>query len=185
MKAIRDRLTPSIEDNEVLVERAAQGDHQAFAALYRATSGDVYGLLTRLIGPRAEREDLVQDVFVRFHRALPRFECRSAVTTFLHKITVHVAYDHLRAARRRPTLVDEGTEFSIAAHMSDNQCAEVTDVMRFLDQLTPDQRIAFILREVVELSYPEIARLAGCFTTTARMRVAAANRVLARVRSRL
>lgn len=185
MTAIRDRSAPAIGDHDdVLVERAARGDHQAFAALYRATSGQVYGLLTRLVGPRAEREDLLQDVFVRFHRALPRFERRSALATFLHKITVHVAYDFLRAAKRRPALVAEDTERPVAASMSVNQRAEVTDVMRFLDQLTPEQRIAFILREVVELSYPEIAKLAGCFTTTARMRVAAANRVLARVRSR-
>jgi DNA-directed RNA polymerase specialized sigma24 family protein len=61
------------------------------------------------------------------------------------------------------------------------QRAEVERALAFLDRLSPQQRVAFVLREVLDLSYPEIAELMGSFETTARMRVAAAARALARL----
>lgn len=182
---------------DALVDRAAAGDQQAFAALYRAHVQGVFALLTRLVGPRAEREDLLQDVFVRFHRALPGYRRDAALATFLHRITVRVALDHLRTCRRRPQVIAaavDGTEpGALAERAADGEPSpaervalrdEVARVLARLDRLEPAQRVAFVLREVVGLSYPEIAALQGCFATTARMRVAAAHRALARLDAR-
>jgi RNA polymerase sigma-70 factor (ECF subfamily) len=58
------------------VNRAIDGDERAFAALYRAHADAAFRLLTRLVGPIAERDDLLQETFVRLHRVLPRFEHR-------------------------------------------------------------------------------------------------------------
>ncbi|MBZ0236460.1 MAG: sigma-70 family RNA polymerase sigma factor [Deltaproteobacteria bacterium] len=176
---------PSADELDALVARAVAGDQLAFAALYRMHAGGVHALLTRLVGPRAEREDLLQDVFVRFHRALPRFRGDAALATFLHRIVVRVALDHLRARRRRPEagapLDEEVADTSASPEQRLAQRAEIERALGFLDGLGPEQRIAFVLREVLELSYPEIAQLMGTFATTARMRVTAATRALARL----
>ncbi len=181
------RVSPAAPGGEVegLVERAVAGDQLAFAAIYRLHADAVHRLLTRLVGPRPEREDLMQEVFVRLHRALPRYRGDAALATFLHQIAVRVAIDHLRARRRRPepTAVLDEDLADVAASPAQRfaQRAEIERAMALLDGLGAKQRIAFILREVLELSYPEIARLMGTFTTTARMRVAAATRALARI----
>ncbi len=176
---------PSAAELEALIARAVAGDGQAFAALYRAHADGVHALLTRLVGPRSEREDLLQDVFVRFHRALPTYRGEAAVSTFLHRITVRVAIDHLRARRRRPdtssAFAEDVADLAAPADQRLVQRAEVEQALAFLDRLEAKPRIAFILREVLDLSYPEIAHLMGSFTTTARMRVAAAHRALAQL----
>jgi RNA polymerase sigma-70 factor (ECF subfamily) len=172
---------PDERDDGELVALAAAGDHRAFAALYRAHADAVYGLLTRLIGPRSERDDLLQDTFVRFHRALPRYRGEARVTTFLHAIAVRVACDHLRARSKRPP-IDDAIDDVTANDLPPEQWAEIGEVLQFLDSLTADQRIAFVLREVLDYTYPDIAQLVGCLATTARMRVAAANRALDELR---
>jgi RNA polymerase sigma-70 factor (ECF subfamily) len=180
---------PSSAELDALVGRAVAGDQIAFAALYRLHAANIHALVTRLVGPRADREDLLQEVFVRFHRALPRYRREASVSTFLHGITVRVALDHLRARRRRPDAVapDDDRDLELVADPSlapDQrlaQRAEVERALAFLDRLSPQQRIAFVLREVLDLSYPEIAEMMGSFETTARMRVAAATRALAKL----
>jgi RNA polymerase sigma-70 factor (ECF subfamily) len=180
---VRVTLTAPSADVDALVDRAVAGDQLAFAALYRLHAEAVHALLTRLVGPRADREDLLQDVFVRLHRALPSYRRDAALSTFLHRITVRVALDHLRSRRRRPDASPLDDDDFIDPSLSTDQRADVTRALAFLDDLDPKQRVAFILREVLDLSYPEIAHLMGSFTTTARMRVAAATRALANRRS--
>jgi RNA polymerase sigma-70 factor (ECF subfamily) len=173
-------IAPSAGELDALVGRAVAGDQVAFAALYRLHSAEVFGLLTRLVGPRPEREDLLQDVFVRFHRALPAYRKEAAVATFLHGIAVRVAIDHLRARKRRPEASGELDENLVDHGLSAEQRLEIERALAFLDRLDARQRVAFVLREVLGLSYPEIATLMGSFETTARMRVAAAARALRR-----
>jgi len=168
-------------DELELAERAARGDHRAFSSLYRAHADTIYGLITRLVGPCAEREDLMQETFTRFHRALPKYRREASVATFLHSIAVRVARDHLRASARRHR-PDDSLDELVAPDLPPEQWAEIGEVLCFLDTLSPDQRIAFVLREVLDYTYPDIAKLVGCFATTARMRVAAANRVLDQLR---
>ena len=188
MKPVIVRVTAAPErddrdtrDDRELAQLAAGGDHRAFAALYRAHAEAVHALLTRLVGPWPERDDLLQDTFVRFHRALPRYRGDASVATFLHAIAVRVAYEHLRTRAKRRQLADSLDDYATDA-LPPERWAEIAEVLEFLDRLTPEQRIAFVLREVLDYTYPEIARLVGCFETTARMRVAAADRVLDHLR---
>ena len=87
-------------DDDELVRAAQQGDRLAFEALFRRHVQVVHARLTRLIGYSEEREDLVQQVFFRFHQSLPRFRGESSVATYLHGIVVHVAYEALRKRSR-------------------------------------------------------------------------------------
>jgi RNA polymerase sigma-70 factor (ECF subfamily) len=93
---------------------------------------------------------------------------------------VRVAIDHLRSQRRRPVTVEVVDNQVASLSVTSAVRAEVADALRNLSTLSPEQRVAFVLREVMDYSFPEIAQLVGCFTTTARMRVAAAKRTLAR-----
>ena len=178
---------PAPELSELL-DRATAGDQRAFAMLYDATASGIYGLLTRLVGPAPEREDLLQEVFIRFHRALPRYRREAALSTFLHRIAVRVAYDHLRQRGRQPKLAQESVSelpgSQISAVDTSGRREEVAEVLALLARLEPKQRIALILRVALDLSYPEIADLVGCRPATARMRVAAANRALDKLKSR-
>ena len=173
---------PTTVDLDALIERAVAGDESAFASLYRLHADGVHGLITRLVGPRPEREDLLQEVFVRFHRALPSYRREAAVSSFLHRITVRACIDHLRARRRRPEANTPLDDNLVDPGASPDRRVDIARALAFLDELDPKQRIAFVLREVLELSYPEIGHLMGSFTTTARMRVAAATRALAATR---
>jgi RNA polymerase sigma-70 factor (ECF subfamily) len=170
------------------VDAAMSGDQEAFAHIYHAYADDVFALLTRLVGPVPEREDLLQDAFVRLHHALPKYRREAALATFLHRITVRVAYDHLRHRGRQPSFADLPSSLAASAASAEeclSQREEVGLVLDLLATLKPKQRIALVLREALELSYPEIGALVGCRPATARMRVAAAKRALRKLDRRL
>ena len=100
----RTSTVPSRRAGEVeesaLVSAAATGDRRAFAALYQRHLDSVYARLTRVIGPAPERDDLVQQIFLDLFRALPRFRGEAAFSTFLHRIVLNVACEHLDRRRR-------------------------------------------------------------------------------------
>jgi RNA polymerase sigma-70 factor (ECF subfamily) len=167
-----------------LVREAVAGDPRAFAALYERHVEAAHRLLSRLVGCVDEREDLLQEAFLRLHRALPRFRGDAQLPTFLHRIVVHVAYDFLEARRRRPASLDvTGLELVDEREPSPAQCAQRSEqlarTLGYLARLTPKRRIAYVLREVVGLTYPQIADLIGTWPPTVRMRVKLAHRQLA------
>ena len=93
--------------DDELVRRVAAGDRAAFEAIYRRHATMVFGLLTRLVGPDRDREDLLQDTFVRLHPALARFRGDCALTSLIFQIGTRVAIDHLRRRSRRPLALDD------------------------------------------------------------------------------
>jgi RNA polymerase sigma-70 factor (ECF subfamily) len=171
---------PAMSEDRMLAALAAAGDHEAFESIYRLHADRVFALLTRLIGPDREREDLLQDTFVRLHAALPRFRGDARLVTFIYSIASRVAIDHLR--RRRP-LVELDLENEIDRSASPVERAEqeqeLCRALAMLDKLRPKHRVAFVLREVMGMSHEEVAEVVGSFAATARMRVNAAKRKLA------
>ncbi|HEY0714710.1 MAG TPA: sigma-70 family RNA polymerase sigma factor, partial [Polyangia bacterium] len=87
--------------DEDLVARALRGDRQAFDDLYRRHVDLVWGRLGRLIGPDPEREDLVQQTFLEVFRGLPRFRGDARFATFLYRVMLNLACDHLKRRGRR------------------------------------------------------------------------------------
>ncbi len=175
--AVRAPRRGGDDPDEALVERHRAGDRAAFAALYERHVDTVYARLTRLIGPVAEREDLTQDVFLGLHRALPAFRGDAALTTLLYRITVNVAFEHLRRRARRPTVaLDDATLAALVApeptpEATARRGQEVARVLRGLDRLKPVKRIALVLRLVEGLPIEEIARLTGATPDAAAKRV--------------
>ena len=90
-------ITP-IHWEAALVQRARSGDVRAFERLYREHVGRVYGLCLRMTRDAAVAEDCTQETFVNAWRALDRFETRSSLSTWLHRIAVNVALSRRRKA---------------------------------------------------------------------------------------
>lgn len=167
-------------DDRTLAVLAAAGDRSAFESIYRSYADRIFGLLTRLIGPDREREDLLQETFVRLHAALPRYRGDASLITFTYQIATHVALDHLR--RRRPLdELDLDGELDPSATPAEQAVRreELARAFALLEKLSPKHRVAFVLREVMGYSHEEVAVLVGSFAATARMRVNAAKRKLA------
>lgn len=166
-----------------LVEAARAGDHAAFSTLYHRHAGWVFARLTRLVGPGPDREDLLQHVFLELHRALPTFRGDASLTTFLHRITINVAYDHLRRRGRRPLdyspdALDELIDGSPTPEERTRRRDELRQVLLLLERLKPDKRIAFVLVAVEGLSLDAAAALVGANTPAVKQRVLHARREL-------
>ncbi|MCB9562275.1 MAG: RNA polymerase sigma factor [Kofleriaceae bacterium] len=163
--------------DDALIARHRDGDRAAFAAIYDRHVDAVYARLTRLLGPISEREDLTQDVFLGLHRALPTFRGDAALGTLLYRITVNVAFEHLRRRARRPTVALD--EVMLAALVDPGPTPEATTrrgqdialVLRCLDRIKPAKRIALVLRAVEGLSIDEIARVVQASPDAAAKRV--------------
>src|SRR3569833_2345561 len=102
MTQIEPEETP-VDWERALVERARAGDMRAFVRLYREHVGRVYGLCVRMTRDPAVAEDCTQETFINAWKALARFETRSSLATWLHRIAVNVAL----ARRRKATVVIE------------------------------------------------------------------------------
>jgi RNA polymerase sigma-70 factor (ECF subfamily) len=173
------------DDDQALVARAVAGDAAAFRSLYDRHAGAVWALLTRMVGARMDREDLLQETFWRLHQALPAFRGECALRTFVHGIAARTALDACRKRRRDD--VRHAALAEVAAvvtplrsrHAGVELLPDARAALARLDGLAPRTRIAFVLRELHGYSFVEIGQMTGCFTTTARMRVAAARRQLA------
>jgi RNA polymerase sigma-70 factor (ECF subfamily) len=150
---------PLTQPDHGVLRKAQRGDERAFTLIVRAYETPVYNYVLRLVGDRALAEDLTQEVFLRVFQGLPKFSLRSKFTTWLFQVTKNRVLDELRANERRPRL-------SVA--LEDVPPLEVVDaplerveamdaVWRSVANLTPDLKMALLLRDVVGLSYTEIA----------------------------
>ncbi|SHK68774.1 RNA polymerase sigma-70 factor, ECF subfamily [Pseudonocardia thermophila] len=158
---------------------AGAGDRAALAEFVRATQRDVHRFLSHLASP-ADADDLAQETYLRALRALPRFAARSPARTWLLAIARRVAIDAVRTAQRRPRTdgVDDWEAVAAAAAARPGVVRSAADeavVLRALvDALDPDRREAFVLTQLLDLSYAEAAEVCGCPVGTIRSRVARA-----------
>jgi RNA polymerase sigma-70 factor (ECF subfamily) len=164
-----------VDDLERTAADAAAGDPLAAAALVRATQSDVWRLCTAL-GDRGTADDLTQETYLRAFAALPRFEGRSSVRTWLLVIARRVCADAVRSRRRnRLALVRDDADLeALAAPDTADRVGEAGAVGDLLARLDPDRREAFVLTQLLGLAYAEAAEVAGCPVGTIRSRVARA-----------
>lgn len=173
-----DALDP--DPDRALAARAAAGDRAAFETIYHRYCGPVFARLTRLLGPTAEREDVLQQAFLQVHRGLGSFRGESSLSTFVHRVALHAAYDHLRRTPRVPVpaelddvIADAPSPASLAA---DRQL--VAHALALLSHLTPDKRIAFVLVAVEGLPLREAAELVDASADAVKQRALHARREL-------
>jgi RNA polymerase sigma-70 factor (ECF subfamily) len=164
-----------------LVARARSGDRRAFDELYRAHVFAAHRLLTRLIGPVPEREDLLQQAFLAAFRALRSFRNDAGFATWLHRILCRVAYRHLR--QRGRVRWEDLSEHDVASADSPELAArhheDLERALLYLAALKPKKRIAYVLRVVEGLSLEKIGNLVGARAAAVGQRVKHAQRELA------
>ncbi|HEV7712107.1 MAG TPA: sigma-70 family RNA polymerase sigma factor [Asanoa sp.] len=163
---------------------ARDGDPVAQAAFVRATQTEVWRLAAALVDPDAA-DDVAQETYLRAFRALPSFEGRSSVRTWLLGITRRACADHLRSVVRRRRLRSR-LEAHPEAERTVMSAAEPDPAHRFdstelLRRLPPDRRSAFVLTQLIGLSYSEAALVEGVPVGTIRSRVARARAELVAV----
>jgi RNA polymerase sigma-70 factor (ECF subfamily) len=167
---------------EALVAEAAAGDRRAQSELYQRHVDTAWRRLGRMLGPDSEREDLVQQAFLEVFRGLGQFRGQASFATFLGRVLVNIACDHLRGRGRRPPLSDDLLDELAAPGASPEKNAENRERLRLiwtlLDRIAPKKRIAFVLSEVEGLSLTEVAAVMDISADTARKRVDHAQREL-------
>ena len=168
--------------DEQLVARAQGGDKRAFELLVRKYQYKIVQLVSRLVGD-ADAPDVAQETFIKAWRALKNFRGQSAFYTWLYRIGINTAKNHLVARGRRPTNqdidVDEAEQFGHTEQMSDVDTPEAVllseeireKVEETIAKLPPDLRQAITLRELDGLSYEEIAEVMNCPIGTVRSRI--------------
>jgi RNA polymerase sigma-70 factor, ECF subfamily len=177
------RLVPAETDDAALIERARGGDRGAFTLIFRRHVDRVHAHLTRLIGPCAERDDVLQDVFLRLHRSLPSYRGDCALPTYLHRMTVNAALDHLRSRKRQPSTDADELDGLVAPGLDGaarvRARGELVRLFEHLNHLSPKKRIAFVLVAVEGHSLAEAAELVGANEDAVKQRVLHARRELA------
>jgi RNA polymerase sigma-70 factor, ECF subfamily len=169
---------------EELVRRSQRGDRAAFAELFRRHKNDVSRLVFRMLGPTADAEDVVQEVFLQVHKSLGQFQGQAKFTTWLHRVTVNVVLMVRRAARSRPVFAGEPLEDVLADGrlLPDEDTARrarIAAFRRLLDRLAEKKRTVFVLHELEGLSPAEIAEVVDAPVLTVRTRLFYARRELA------
>jgi len=151
-----------------IVEAALEGDDIALGELVRLTQPAVWQVCVALGSP-GEVEDLVQDTYVRAVGGLARYRGDAPVRVWLLAIARRVCADHVRRRQRRRRLLDR-----VERHPGDRAVPAPEVVDDLLGALTPERREAFVLTQLVGLSYEEASAVVGCPIGTIRSRVARA-----------
>jgi RNA polymerase sigma-70 factor, ECF subfamily len=155
------------------VNLARAGDDSAFRRLVERHSRAVFQLAFRMTGSEPDAEDIVQDTFLKAYRELRRFESRSSFGTWLHRITVNCSYDLLRKRPRQQAEPldaedgDGGPAFVVEADAVSRPdrvafSGEVQERVReAMNQLSPAERSAFVLRHLEGRTIEEIGSMLG------------------------
>ncbi len=169
--------------DQLLVRNVQQGDRRAFDALVLRYQQRIVKLIMRYVRDPAEAQDVAQEAFMKAYRALPSFRGESAFYTWLYRIAINTAKNHLVSMQRRPVdysldlqdpenyeanarLRDEDSPEGIAMRDELRQVVERTMVA-----LPEELRTAIMLREIDGLSYEEIASAMDCPVGTVRSRI--------------
>ena len=161
------------QPDPAILRQAQKGDERAFSIILRMYETPVYNYVLRLVGDRALAEDLTQEVFLRVFQGLPRFSLRCKFTTWLFQVTKNRVLDELRAVERRPrAVVDLDDIPPLEVLDAPFERLEAIDaVWRAVERLSVDLKMALLLRDVVGLSYTEIADALEVTLATVKWRI--------------
>ncbi|BEU02464.1 RNA polymerase sigma factor [Agarivorans sp. OAG1] len=169
--------------DQTLVERTQRGDKAAFNLLVQKYQHKVANLISRYIVNHGDVADVTQDAFIKAYRALPNFRGESAFYTWLYRIAVNTAKNHIVAQGRRPPAndvdADEAEFYDGADALKEADTPETLllseeikeVVFATMEGLPDDLRTAITLREIDGLSYEEIANVMDCPVGTVRSRI--------------
>jgi RNA polymerase sigma-70 factor (ECF subfamily) len=153
------------------IERAKQGDAEAFQALYDRHKRRVYSLCLRMTANTAEAEDLAQEAFLQLFRKIGTFRGESAFSTWLHRLSVNVVLMHLRKKSLPVVSLEETTQNTEedspkrdfgAEDLSLAGSIDRLQLQKAVESLPPGYRTIFVLHDVEGYEHNEIAGIVGC-----------------------
>ena len=170
------------QSDKQLVGRVQRGDKRAFDILTIKYQHKIVALVSRYINDADEVMDVTQEAFIKAYRALPRFRGDSAFYTWLYRIAINTAKNHLVSRSRRPpdTDIEVDGEFQAdSVVLRDNSGPENTvakdqlgrEIFSAINKLPEELKVALTLREFDGLSYEEIAEVMECPVGTVRSRI--------------
>lgn len=180
-------MDPMDAAETIALDRAQEGDAEAFQVLVEQHSRQIFQLAYRMTGNEADADDVVQETFLRAYRRIGDYDSRARFSSWIHRIAANYAIDLLRRRRRwRWTTVDPvervaPLETPDAGPERSARSREIRErIERALEALTPKERVAFTLRHYEGLSIEEIGRVLGTRTNSTKNHVFRAVRKLRR-----
>lgn len=176
-------MTSERDVDQALVERVQKGDKKAFDLLVLKYQQKVANLISRYIRDPAEVLDVTQEAFIKAYRALPKFRGDSAFYTWLYRVAINTAKNHLAAQARRPPQDDIEAEtaeqMDMGTRLKEQDTPErlalqdeiARTIRQAVEELPDELRTAITLRELDGLSYEEIAQAMDCPIGTVRSRI--------------
>jgi len=183
----------SLPQESQLMGRLRAGDESAFDELVQLAGGRMMAVARRMLGREDDAQDAVQEAFLSAFKSLDRFDGRSQLTTWLHRITVNACLMRLRSQRRRPErpmssllpeFLEDGHQRNPARSWNPGpvdgiQTAEVRDLVRSKIQELPERyRVVLMLRDIEELDTDETAAILGITPAAVKTRLHRARQAL-------
>ncbi len=177
---------PSRDDRRLAVE-AQGGDERAFADLVKRHSGGLHRAVARILNDDAEGWDVVQMAFLKAWQQLDRYDPRWSFATWVYRIGTNVAIDLIRSRKSRERTHQSGMEHRLRLVGKSEPSSLVAEegevssvIAQVLPVLSPQQRAAFVLREIEDMDTSEVAEVLGCTSTTVRNHIFQARKALRR-----
>ena len=151
-----------------------------FDRLYRDYKRKIFATVQGIVGPSDDVEDVVQVAFLEIHRSLPAFQGKSRLSTWIYRIAVNVALQHLRKRKRRKVFLffkDDPHELDVLSHDARPRYEDrevVARLYQFLDRLSEKKRLVFVLHELEGRSIEEVSEICEIPGNTVRSRLHAA-----------
>ncbi|MBS3744926.1 MAG: RNA polymerase sigma factor RpoE [Wenzhouxiangellaceae bacterium] len=171
------------ETDQLLVERVQKGDKRAFDLLVGKYQHKIVSLISRYVSDHAEALDVAQEAFIKAYRAIGRFRGESAFYTWMYRIAINTAKNHLVSQSRRPPSSDidaqDAEQFQVETRLKDRSSPEhellkeeiERTIHEAIAELPEDLRVAITLREMEGMSYEDIATTMDCPIGTVRSRI--------------
>ncbi|NLW45632.1 MAG: sigma-70 family RNA polymerase sigma factor [Syntrophomonadaceae bacterium] len=179
--------------DEDLIKLSIQGDIRAFEQLAEKYQHKIYNLAYRYMGCEEDASDMAQEALIKAYRSLATFKGESSLSTWLYRITTNVCLDELRKRRRtlhmisldEPVATVDGDEIerdiadpSPTADIIYQKKETEVYIQSLINKLKPEQKAVVILRDVMGLTYEEIAEVLNCSIGTVKSRLSRGREIL-------
>jgi RNA polymerase sigma-70 factor (ECF subfamily) len=171
-----ERERVELTEPQALVDRAIDGDRDAFGELVAIHQQEVYTLAVRLVRDRDQAFDVSQDAFIRAWRAMPKFRGDAKFSTWLHRITVNTAWTHRTKENRvrldpLDSLVTEPQATTLDPIRAGESVSIGPKIEAALSELSYSIRSVVVLKDIYDWSHSEIAEHLGISVTAAKVRL--------------
>lgn len=175
---------PAPSPELALIRRAQKGEEEAFREIVERYQAKVFSIIHGIVRNRNDSEDIAQQVFTKIYLSLRKFDFRSALVTWIYKITVNECYDYLRKQKVRKLTYESDlseTDLRRIDNMEDSRRnpAEAVDrraelreyVVKLLDKLSEEERHLLIMKEVEGYPVEELARMVSLNENTVKVKL--------------